>query len=109
MTGVHKKKHEDCWLPQWVLITAIIILAIFCWVTRDTSPSSEVAPAVHQVGATLYIPTVFELQQALCDAGYKVEVDGVIGLNKRETLDAWDSFCADRMAAKYMTKTGAPK
>ena len=86
------------------LILAILYVAVFCWVTRDTSPSSE-APEPFGSGA-FYIPTVRELQEALCAAGYEVEVDCVVG---EETKRQWNSYCADRMAAKYMTNTGEPK
>ena len=99
MTGIFR---EDCWLIRWILIVAIIILAIFCFVTRKSSPS--VAPEINsfssiELSGAIYIPTVFELQTALCNAGYTVEVDCVVG---KETIKAWDRFCADRMAAKYI-------
>ena len=97
MTGIHK---EDTKIIKWILIIAIIILAAF-WL-KISSPSFK-APASPPAGA--YIPTVFELQTALCNAGYTVEVDCVVG---DETKRQWDSFCADRMAAKYITNTGEP-
>ena len=107
MTGIHKngvtnKAREAYRLICWIVIPTIIILAIFCFVIRNSSPSFK-APAAPLVGA--YIPTVFELQTALCNAGYTVEVDCVVG---EETKRQWDSFCADRMAAKYFTNTGEP-
>lgn len=52
---------------------------------------------------TTYIPTKRQLQEALCEAGYPVEVDCVIG---RETLRQWSRYCADREAAKYFTPSG---
>ncbi len=102
MTGAQEDKHEDCWLIEWILVVAIIILAIFCFVIRNSSPSFK-APATP---AGAYIPTVFELQTALCNAGYTVEVDCEVG---DETKAAWNAYCADREAKKYFTKTGEPK
>ncbi len=106
MKGIFR---EDCWLIRLILIIAIIILAIFCFVTRKSSSSNE-ALEINSFSSTefsgaIYIPTVFELQTALCNAGYTVEVDCVVG---DETIAAWDSYCADRMAAKFMTNTGEP-
>ena len=78
------------------LIAAILYWAALWLIIRNSSPSFK-APATP---AGAYIPTVFELQTALCNAGYTVEVDCVVG---DETIAAWDSFCADRMAAKFIT------
>ena len=47
MKGIFR---EDCWLIRLILIIAIIILAIFCFVTRKSSPS--IAPATPPAGAT---------------------------------------------------------
>ncbi len=93
---------EDTNLIKWVLIIAGATLVVAC-IILFSSPSFK-APATPPAGA--YIPTVFELQTALCNAGYMVEVDCVVG---DETKRQWDSFCADRMAKKYFTKTGEPK
>ena len=79
------------------LIAAILYWAALWLIIRNSSPSFK-APATPLVGA--YIPTVRQLQEALCEAGYTVEVDCVVG---DETKRQWDSFCADRMAAKYIT------
>ena len=112
---------EDTKLIKWVLIIAGIILscmatATFFYLTFPpyaSPPSSSLSneapgtpssfPPPNVSGA---IPTVFELQTALCDAGYTVKIDGVIG---EETIAAWDSYCADRFAAKFMTLDGSPK
>ena len=108
MTGIHKngvtnKAREAYRLICWIVIPIIIILAIFCFVTRKSSPSFK-APEINSTSiepsGAIYIPTVFELQTALCEAGYTVEVDCVVG---EETKRQWDSFCADRMAAKFIT------
>ncbi len=73
-----------------IFILIISIGCIFVFFLTDGNKATD----------GLYIPTVFKLQQALCDAGYPVEVDGWVG---DETITAWDSFCADRMAAKFIT------
>ena len=92
-------KKEDHKIIEWILIIAIAILAAFCFVTRKSSPSFK-APAPL---AGAYIPTVRQLQEALCEAGYKVEIDCEVG---DETKAAWNAYCADREAKKYMTKSG---
>ncbi len=76
---------------------------------RLTSPSSaalEVISQSEQSLGAIYIPTVKELQEALCQARYTVEVDCVVG---RETIKAWNAYCADREAMKYFTPSGIPK
>ena len=85
------------------LIAAILYWAALWLIIRNSSPSFK-APEINSFSSTelsgaIYIPTVFELQTALCNAGYTVEVDCVVG---EETKRQWDSFCADRMAAKYI-------
>ena len=92
----------------------IVLVALIAFVIKDcASPSNntDVEVAVSRTDgtaatSTLYIPTVKELQQALCEAGYPVEVDCVVG---KETKRQWDRYCADRMAAKFMTPSGRPK
>ena len=65
MTGIHKngvtnKAREAYRLICWIVIPTIIILAIFCFVTRKTSPSFK-APATPLVGATFE-----DLLDAIC-------------------------------------------
>ena len=86
---------EDTKLIKGVLIIAGVTLVAVC-IIKFSSPSFK-APATP---AGAYIPTVFELQTALCNAGYTVEVDCEVG---DETKAAWDSYCADRMAAKFIS------
>ncbi len=74
---------------------------------KDANNVSEAVVSLEEAAASiLYIPTVKELQQALCAAGYPVEVDCVVG---KETKQQWDRYRADRMAAKFMTRSGRPK
>ncbi len=56
MTGIFR---EDCWTIRWILIIAIVILAAFCFVTRNSSPSFK-APA------TLAGATFEDLLDAIC-------------------------------------------
>ncbi len=89
------------------MLGALILLVIFC--IKTCSSSSNEALEINSFSSTelsgAYIPTVRELQQALCEAGYEVEVDCVVG---DETKAAWNAYCADREAKKYFTKTGEP-
>ncbi len=91
-------KKEDTKIIAWILIIAIAIVAAF-WL-KISSPFSEAPEGFSSPLGAIYIPTVRELQEALCEAGYEVEVDCVIG---KETKAAWDSYCADRIAAKFIT------
>ncbi len=87
---------QICSIVIPILIIIVLYLIAFCIIT--SSPSSETG-GVTSSASPVYIMTVFELQQALSDNGYKVKVDGKIG---EETKRQWDRFCADRMAAKYI-------
>ncbi len=81
-----------------VILGLVLFLVIFCLKTCS-SPSLQTGGVISSA-PPVYIPTVRQLQEALCEAGYTVEVDCVVG---EETKRQWDSFCADRMAAKFIT------
>lgn len=84
-----------------IVLCIILAIVVIIYVSSSgTAPGAS--PPSQTLGAT-YIPTVKELQLALCAAGYEVEVDCVIG---KETKRAWERFCADREAMKYMTPSG---
>ncbi len=94
---------QICSIVIPILIIIVLYLIAFCIIT--SSPSSETGE-VTSSASPVYIMTVFELQQALSDNGYKVKVDGKVG---KETIEAWDSYCHTRFANQFMTKTGEPK
>jgi len=48
-----------------------------------------------------YIPSVKEIQQRLCNAGYSVKVDGIWG---RETEEALKRYQCDQYAKPYFEK-----
>jgi len=48
-----------------------------------------------------YIPSVKEIQQRLCNAGYPVKVDGIWG---RETAEALKRYQCDQYAKPYFEK-----
>ena len=58
-----------------VLILAVLYFAAL-WIL--SSPSLK-AGGASSSASPVYIPTVRELQEALCAAGYEVEVDCVVG------------------------------
>lgn len=108
---------NDTKLPIYIFVIGGIILAAAFFAKQNImdnglkSPSSQPALGVSpflpsQASRALYIPTVKELQEALCKAGYEVEIDCVIG---KETIRQWNQYCWDREAARFMTPTGAPK
>ena len=66
------------------LIAAILYWAALWLIIRNSSPSFK-APATP---AGAYIPTVRQLQEALCEAGYTVEIDCEVG---DETKAAWNA------------------
>ena len=85
------------------LCLLVFLLLSYIWCLCFHVPSSRQAPvstssSVEPAGAICYIPTVKEIQQALCNAGYEVEVDYVVG---EETKRQWDRFCANRYANQF--------
>ena len=80
-----------------VILGLVLFLVIFCLKTCS-SPSLQTGGVISSA-PPVYIPTVRQLQEALCEAGYTVEVDCVVG---DETKAAWNAYCADREAAKYI-------
>lgn len=116
MTDPNKGCTQKGYLIYQVFVLTFIIIGgvLGCFILKNqililesnnvsSSPSGQAPVVTPPAAGAIYIPTVKELQEALCEAGYEVEVDCVVG---RETKAAWDSFCADRFAAEYMTKSG---
>lgn len=85
----------------WVFLIILVFVIALYFMDGLSGKDAHISSS----GGAYYIPTIRQLQEALCEAGYPVEVDCVVG---RETLKQWSSYCADREAMRFMTETGAP-
>jgi len=81
-------------------IIGVIIIVAFGFATKQVcSYFGQIESLQAQLEeARNYVPTIEEIQQRLCNAGYVVKVDGIWG---NETKAALNRYHCDKYAEKY--------
>jgi hypothetical protein len=97
MTAIFEDTNERWYFAIGLIIGVIIGAVITIAITPFTTPEAPLSVSSSALGV---VPSVFQLQQRLCEAGYDIEIDGICG---PETIKAWDDYIHNKFANKVLS------
>jgi hypothetical protein len=80
------------------LIICLAFIALLGLYLQARSDVAELRAEAELVTDCDRIPSLLDIQQKLCEAGYPVAIDGRYG---PETATQWDRYSCDRYAKEY--------